>query len=179
MVVATIDVYRRTLFVAYCWTCHLILEPPYGSLRCSRCGAASGRKYQISLTSRRIRAAINPANPSEILLYTPVPVDLKATIKNAGEKKPSFISEAKSSKSADGSTAIVYTEYDKRDPNKQNRRRRKKVTLADGTVAKNIDVPLGDIGHGNVGEMIYPPAPPIEGDPMMMRVSIKQPPRAR
>jgi hypothetical protein len=111
------------------------------------------------------------------MLFSPRPLDLRATITYAGEKKPRFISEAKSSKSADGSTAIVYTEYDKRDPNKQNRRRRKQVTLADGTVAKNIDVPLGDIGHGDVGEMIYPPAPPIEGDPMTIRASIKHPTR--
>ena len=99
---------------------------------------------------------------------------MSASVTAAGEKKYYFKSELKPSPSADGSIATVYHEIDKRDSDKANHRRRRKVILANGRVAKDLDVHLGAEGHGNVGKLHAPP-PPEPDDRMTIRVGLKQP----
>lgn len=101
------------------------------------------------------------------------PVDIRVAITHAGETKPYFDSSMKPSKSADGTTSMVWQEFDRSDPKKQHHRYRKKVVKADGTVAKDVDVALtSNEGHGNVGRLKHPPPPSNPGNPMRIKLDV-------
>jgi hypothetical protein len=100
---------------------------------------------------------------------------MKAAVLDGNTGKVTFSSEMKPSVSADGTIATVYTEYDRRDPDKSQRRYIKKVTKA-GVVTKSVDGYLTNQGlHGDVGFVQDPPSRPVPGDPMTIRVGLRQP----
>jgi len=78
--------------------------------------------------------------------------------------------------SADGTVATVFQTIDKRDPDKSQRRYRKKVIKANGLVVKDVDVALSNQGgHGNAGILRDLPPREVPGDPMYVTLAVKQP----
>ncbi len=143
---------------AYCWQCAHYPNLIFETDGCSRCGKRTGWRY--------------------LLTWPPPPLafDMKVEISysNQTEKKPGFSSELKRGVSADGRVATVLTEFDRRDPDKSQRRYVKRVITAGGHVAKNVDGFLINQGlHGDVGRVQDPPAPPIQGDPMTVRAGVR------
>ena len=101
---------------------------------------------------------------------------MKAGVTHAGASRPAFTSELKASRSADGTVATVYTEFDRRDPDKLQHRYIKKVTAGSGQVLKDVDGFLTNQAlHGNTGVMRDAPSRPVPGDPMTIRVGMRQP----
>jgi hypothetical protein len=73
--------------------------------------------------------------------------------------------------SRDGSVAMVSEERDRRDPDKQYHRYRKKVVKADGRVVKDVDVSLiSNRGHGNAGVLKDEAPRPVASSPWRSNV---------
>jgi len=145
-------------YVFHCARCKRDLTKLEEVLRCGTCGDRSTRRYLVQ--------------------WPPLPpaFSMKAEVREGSTGKVTFSSEMKPSVSADGTIATVYTEYDRRDPDKSQRRYIKKVTKASGVVAKAVDGYLTNQGlHRNAGFVKDPPSRPVPGDPMTIRVGLRQP----
>ena len=145
-------------YVFYCGQCKRDLTSLHEVLRCSVCGKRSTRRYLIP--------------------WPPLPpaFAVKAEVRDGKTGKVSFRSEMKPSVSSDGTIATVYREYDRRDPDKSQRRYIERVTKANGVVVKAVDGYLTNQDlHGNAGFLQDPPSRPVPGDPMTLRVGLRQP----
>jgi len=77
--------------------------------------------------------------------------------------------------SRDGSVAMVSEERDRRDPDKQYHRYRKKVVKADGWVVKDVDVSLiSNRGHSNAGVLKDEAPRPVPGDPVYFKLGVRR-----
>lgn len=97
---------------------------------------------------------------------------MRATIKHGGRATQDV--KLTPSVSADGTVATVFQERDRRDPDKSQRRYRKKVRRADGVVVKDVDVFLeNQAGHGPAGTLRDPESRPVPGDPMHVKTRLQ------
>jgi hypothetical protein len=96
---------------------------------------------------------------------------MSVSVTYAGETKPRFTSSIKRSiRRSDGSIATVITEFDQRDPDKSQRRYRKRVISAKGTILKDVDGYLTNQAlHGDAGVVRDPASREVPGDPMTVR----------
>jgi|GEM_PF-5287127 len=100
---------------------------------------------------------------------------MSVSVTYAGETKPRFRSSIKRSVTRrDGSIATVITEFDQRDPEKSQRRYRKRVISEGGAVVKDVDGYLVNQSlHGNVGVIRDPASREVPGDPMTIRAGLR------
>jgi hypothetical protein len=145
-----LDLHAHECF--YCSGCRTIVAIGGWPARCMLCNSLAEKRYVVD--------------------WPPPPPAFGLRVKI--EREGRVIQDVKlgPSTSADGTTATVFQEWDRRDADKSQQRYRKKVIRSTGLITKDADALVtNQEAHGRVGFIRDPESPPPPGDPLHVKLA--------